>query len=117
LETEANPQVAAAVRAAITRADVSVRPVTLPSFAAAFGAGLAIISAEMWAAFGHLASDPRLGADVRTRLLAARAVTPGELAAAEGVRTALRAEVDEALRTADALVLPTLADLPLTLAA
>ena len=117
LQVEAEPQISAAVRAALTRAEVSVRPVVLRSFTAAFGAGLAIISAEMWAAFGHLATDPRLGADVRTRLLASRAVTSGELAAAEAVRTAFRAEVDEVLGQVDALVLPTLPDVPLTLAA
>ena len=117
LKVEAEPQLSAAVRAALARADVSVQPVVLASFAAAFGAGLAIISAEMWAAFGHLACDPRLGADVRARLLASRAVTPGELAAAQRVRTAFRAEVDEALSHVDALVLPTLPEAPLTLVA
>jgi len=38
LKVEAEPQLSAAVRAALARADVSVQPVVLASFAAAFGA-------------------------------------------------------------------------------
>lgn len=117
VQVEANPEVAAAARAALERAGAELRPVALPTFAAAFSAALTIIGAETWAAFGHLAACERLGADVRTRLAAARAISGAELAAAERVRTAFRAEIDAALTDLDALALPTLPDLPLTLAA
>ena len=81
------------------------------------GRGYAIIGAETWAAFGHLIECEKLGADVRTRLLAARAISSAEVAAAESVRRIFRAEIDEVLSHVDALALPTLPDLPLSLAA
>ena len=117
VQVEANPEVSAAARAALERAGSELRPVALPAFATAFSAALAIIGAETWAAFGHLAGCERLGADVRTRLTAARAISSAELAAAEKVRAAFRAEIDAALTDLDALALPTLPELPLTLAA
>lgn len=117
VEVEANREVVAAAHAALECAGVELRPVALPSFAAAFSAAIAVIGAETWAAFGHLAGCERLGADVRARLTAARAIAPAEVAAAETVRAAFRAEVDAALSQVDALALPTLPELPLTLAA
>jgi amidase len=117
VEVEADPKVVAAARAVLASADVGVRSVSLPAFAAAFAAGLTIIAAETWAAFGQLASCEKLGADVRARLLAARAISATELTAAEGVRRVLRAQLDEALAGVDALALPTLPEAPLTFAA
>jgi amidase len=55
--------------------------------------------------------------DVRTRLLAARDITPEALRAAEACRLQFRAEVDALFQNVDALVLPTLPDVPLALAA
>lgn len=115
VEVEAHPALSAAARAQLQRAGVRVRPVSLPSFTAAFAAGLAIISAEMWAAYGTLTASAALGADVRARLLGSRAVTSAQVAAAEAVRARFRAEVDEALTLVDALALPTLPEAPLTL--
>ena len=117
VQTEANAEVSAAARAALERAGVEVRPVSLPTFAAAFAAAITIIGAETWVAFGHLASCERLGADVRTRLGAARTISAVDVAAAEVLRRKWRAEIDAALDDLDALALPTLPDLPLPLAA
>ncbi len=117
VEVEANREVTAAARAALEKADIAVRPLSLPTLDAAFAAGIAIIGAENWAAYGHLISCDALGADVRTRLLTAREITSAEVEAAEKVRRAFRAEVDEALTRVDALALPTMPDFPLTLAA
>jgi amidase len=117
IEVDGNPAVLGAARSALATADVAVQSVVLPSFARAFAAGLAIIGAETWAAFGHLAQSERLGADVRDRLLASGGISPAQLAAAEAVRTVFRAEVDDALMRFDALALPTLPDPPLSLAA
>jgi amidase len=116
VEVEARPSITAAARAALERAGLSVRPVTLPSFAAAYGAGLAIIARENWTAFGELLACEQLGADVRARLATSREVSTAEVAAAETVRGHFRAEVDAALERVDALALPTLPDLPPTLA-
>jgi amidase len=117
VQVEAAPAVAAAARAALVRTDIVLQPVGLPSLTAAFAAALAIIGSEYWAAFGHLAASAGLGTDVRTRLLASRAIGAAEVSSAEGVRQTFRAEIDAALDHADALALPTLPDLPLTLAA
>ena len=46
---EAHPDITAAARSALEQADVAVRLISLPSFKAAFAAGLTIISAENWA--------------------------------------------------------------------
>ncbi|WP_414902577.1 amidase [Sphingomonas flavalba] len=109
--------VAQAVAARLAVAPVEQVPVALPGMGAAYDAGLAIIAAENWRAFGHLARSPLLGADVGERLRAAEAVTAEQLARAEVVRAAFTAEVDAALDRVDALVLPTMPGLPLTLAA
>jgi len=117
VEVAAAPAVTAAARAALERAEIPLRFLALPSLTAAFTAALAILGAEVWAAFGHLAGCERLGADVRARLLRSREIAPAEVAAAESLRAAFRSEVDAALADLDALALPTLPDLPLSLAA
>lgn len=114
---EAHPDITAAARSALEQADVAVRPISLPSFKAAFAAGLTIISAENWAAYSHLMTCESLGSDVRTRLLASRAISAADVEGAESVRRAFRAQVDAALAEVDALALPTLPDFPLTIAA
>ena len=117
VEVQANPEVTAAARAALEKANVSVRSISLRSLQAAFAAAIAVIGTENWAAFGHLIACDALGTDVRTRLLTARDISAAEVYAAEKVRRAFRAEVDEALTQVDALALPTMPDFPLTLAA
>lgn len=117
VEVQANTKVTSAARAALARTDIPVRSISLPSFAAAFAAGLVIIASENWAAFGHLAGSEKLGADVRTRLLGSQTITSADVASAETVRSLFRTEIDEALTHVDALALPTLPDLPLSLAA
>ncbi|HWS68560.1 MAG TPA: amidase [Steroidobacteraceae bacterium] len=108
----ADPGVVATVRAALARADIASTPIDLPSLEDAYAAGLTIIGAENWSAYGHLVDGPGLGDDVRTRLLGNRSISGEALAAAERCRTIFRAEVDAALERADALVLPTLPIVP-----
>jgi amidase len=117
LDVAANPVVIDAVRGVLAAAGVKVQRVSLPSFGAAFGAGLAIIGAETWRAFGHLIACRDLGADVRARLLASREITGAQVLAAEAVRDTFRGEIDGTLERLDALALPTLPDAPLSLAA
>src|SRR5258708_35610326 len=117
VSVDADPEVASAARGVLEHTNISVRPASLPTFKSAFAAGLSLIGAENWAAYGHLAASEGLGIDVRTRLLAAREISAADDAAAERVRRVFRAEVDEALTQVDALALPTLPDFPSTLAA
>jgi len=117
VEVDADPAISATVGAAVARADLTILPIALPHLAAAFDAGLLIIGAETWAAFGRHVDSPAMGEDVRRRLLAARDITQDQLRQAERIRGVFADEVDRALDQVDALVLPTLPDFPLTLAA
>jgi amidase len=113
----AEPAISAAFHAVLADADVTLLPIELRLLEEVFSAGLTIIGAENWTAFGHLIDSPMLGADVRARLLAARDISDDALVAAEACRVAFRAEVDAALEGVDALALPTMPDVPLPLAA
>jgi amidase len=59
-----------------------------------------------------LLADGRMGPDVATRLQRAGQTTDAEVAEAEAIRRAFRAEVDAALSQCDVLALPTLASPP-----
>lgn len=109
----ADSDVEAALDGVLARSAVERRSVALPSLAAAHQAGITLMAAEMAAQLGHLVGTGTLGADVDARLAAAKGVTEAQVAQAEAVRTAFTAEVDAALETCDALVLPTLPAVPL----
>lgn len=114
--TASDDAVQAALAAALQASGWSALPRALPGMQAAFDAAIAVINKETWDAFGSLAGDSRLGADVAQRLAAAGATTQRELAHAEQVRERFAAEVERALDGVDALLLPTLPALPPTLA-
>lgn len=117
IESDADPAIVAAVSDAVEAVPGVERvPVDLPGLEDAFQAGMVIIASECWEAFGALTDDPHMGADVRGRLCAARAVTPEQVAQAETMRGRFRAAVDDALDHVDALVLPTLPTVPPTFA-
>lgn len=105
-----------AVTAALARAGQPVRPVQLPSFEAAYDAGLTVIQRETWNACQHLWRSGRVGADVALRLARASHTTDEALAHAEAVRRLFAREVDAALDVCTVLALPTLASPPPLLA-
>ncbi|RDU96234.1 amidase [Trinickia dinghuensis] len=111
----ADPSILAALDAATARAECRSHGVVLDTLGAAFDAGISIINAETFAAFGHLVETGKLGADLDARLRAAAATTPAALAHAESVRRCFTEQIDRALADADVLVLPTLPALPITL--
>jgi amidase len=111
---EANPAILAAVGRALETSGAETKAVSLPSLEDAFAAGLTIINAENWRAFGDIAESGLLGPDVGARLKKAAATTPEDVAEAEGVRARFTAEVDAALAEVDALALPTLPSFPMT---
>jgi amidase len=112
VESNADPEIASAVRAAVEASGATIVPVDLPGLEEAFQAGITIVGAECWEVFGTLTSDPRMGDDVRTRLLNASKVTPEQIGQGEATRADFRAAVDRALAQVDALVLPTLPTVP-----
>ncbi|TNE68710.1 MAG: amidase [Rhodobacteraceae bacterium] len=89
----------------------------LPSFEAAFDAGMVVMSHEMAQAFGTMLDQGApFGPDIAARLRNARKITEAQRAEAEAVRTRFTAEVDALLERYDALVTPSLPTVPPTLA-
>ncbi|WP_250515143.1 amidase [Caballeronia sp. INDeC2] len=113
----ADATVSKAVEHAVRRAGFASRSIELVSMTDAFSAGLAVINAETWHAFGHLVETGKLGADLDARLRSASNTTAADLEAAENVRRVFTAAVDRALEDVDVLVLPTLPAFPITLEA
>jgi amidase len=107
-------EIAAAVEAALAASGLRLRPGDL-DLAPAFDAGLVLIGAENWAAFGAIADHPALGGDVRGRLLAGAAHDAAAIEAAESVRRQFAKAVDALLADADVIALPTLPIVPPTL--
>jgi amidase len=114
---DADASIRKAVEHAVRRAGFASRSIELASMADAFSAGLAVINAETWQAFGHLVETGKLGTDLDARLRLASKTTPADLDAAENVRRVFTAAVDRALEDVDVLVLPTLPAFPITLEA
>lgn len=112
VEVDADPDILAAQSSALTGAGIETITLRLPSFVAAFNAGLIIMAAEMAPLFGHLCGTGLLGADVDARILAAGRVTKADVAEAQAVRACFQDEIDAALATVDALVLPAMPSVP-----
>lgn len=105
-----------AVTAALQRSGQPLQAVLLPSFDAAYSAGLSVIQRENWLACGALLATGKVGADVALRLQKSSQTTDAELAQAEALRRRFTAEVDAALAECTVLALPTLASAPPLLA-
>lgn len=117
VSADATREISDAVTNAPSLAGFASQGIELLNLRAAFDAGLTVINAETWAAFGHLLETGKLGADLVARLRTASKTTAADLAVAESVRTRFTDEVDHALQSVDAIVLPTLPALPITLEA
>jgi amidase len=113
---QANEQVHAVVNQALERSRFTLTEQSLPGMLAAYGAGMAVINAETWAACGHLLETGRVGQDVTDRLRAASLTSAESVADAERVRRAFTAEVDAALAITPILAMPTMPDFPLLVA-
>jgi amidase len=116
VSVHANEQVQAVVNQALERSRFTLSEQSLPGMSAAYGAGMAVINAETWAACGHLLETGRVGQDVADRLRAASLTCEESVAEAEQVRQAFTAEVDAALAITPILAMPTMPDFPLLVA-
>ncbi|MFC6668758.1 amidase [Marinobacterium aestuariivivens] len=112
---EADAAIAGAVRDYVTASGCSAGEVELQLLDAAFEAGLAIINAETWNAFGACLETGRVGADVAERLKRAAETSPQAVADAERVRQAFGEQLDALLERFSVLALPTLPSFPLML--
>jgi amidase len=109
----ADANIEAVVDKIITAADCEAFPALLQGLATAHAAGLTLIGAEVWAAFGHQKERlSRMGPDVRNRLLGAARIGAEEIRHAETVREQFTDEVDKILDGCDAIVLPALPSAP-----
>jgi amidase len=117
LDANADDEIKRAIAAAVTRSGLSSRTVRLESMHDAFTAGLTVINAETWRAFGHLVDSGKLGSDIEARLRAAANTKDADLDAAERIRRAFTDEVDRTLNDADVLILPTMPAFPVTIEA
>ncbi len=113
--TEAATPVRNAIDEALAASGAALDPVDLSGMAEAYAAGLTIINRENWTALGDLVSSPAgvaIGPDVRNRLLAARETSDDAVEGAEAIRASVTAAIDALLKDRDALVLPTMPDVP-----
>lgn len=113
--TDSDNMISTAIDAAVQTTGWESQAVTLDTMQAAFDAGLTIINAETWSAFGHLTGLGKLGPDVEKRLSLAGNTTAQAIEQANIVRAQITADIDRLLDTYDALILPTLPQLPPTL--
>lgn len=114
-QVNAQANLLAAVARVPQRAGFASQTIELAGLAEAFQAGLDIINAETWAAFGHLVDSGKLGADLEARLRAASSTTRDQVSMAERVRRSFTETVDRALDSVDVILMPTLPALPITI--
>ncbi|ENX21747.1 hypothetical protein F892_00985 [Acinetobacter vivianii] len=112
LNVPADSDVIETIQHYLTQANLTASAVTLEGFEAAFNAGMQIINYENWQAYGELTQTGLLGADVNGRLLKAADTTLAQVKQAEQVKADFTAEIDALLTQYDALILPTLPQLP-----
>ncbi len=113
--TDSDALISDAIQTAFNTTGWQGEPIHLDDMKASFDAGLTVINAETWKAFGYLTGSGKLGADVEKRLTLAGDTTPQAMALAEAIRLKITANINRALEKYDALVLPTLPQLPPTL--
>ncbi len=117
---DVDPDIEAAIDAALTRSGLEVAEADLPGWRAARNTCSVILDAEAADSNRALLADPvtrdLLGAEVRGRLAHCAAVTPDELAAARAAQPAWRTAMTQALAAVDLLVLPTVPVYPPLLA-
>ena len=98
---------------AISEAGMVTRQVRLSTLDAAFWAGMQIIAREtLDANRAWLDAGAPFGADIRSRLEGARAISDAVLATAEGIRAAFTQAVDDCLSDVDVIVTPALPQAP-----
>lgn len=112
LNVQASDEVNACMTAYLEQAGLACEQVDIPSFDAAFHAGMQIINFENWQAYGALTATGLLGADVNARLLKASETTEQQVRDAKQIKTQFSQEVDALLEKYDALLLPTLPQIP-----
>lgn len=112
LNVQASDAVNECIAEYLAKAGLDLTHTSIASFDDAFHAGMQIINFENWQAYGALTETGLLGSDVQARLLKASETTRQQVAEAEYVKEKFSQEVDALLNQYDALLLPTLPQIP-----
>jgi amidase len=116
----ADPEIDAAIDAALSRSGLKIVDVQLPDWPVALAHAYALLDNEAAVANAALLADPasdgKISAAVRARLERGAAVSAERLTAAREFRPSWRAQLTVLLDSVDALVLPTVAFFPPPLA-
>lgn len=113
LDVFAEPEVWQTIEDYLTQCDFKDLPrVNIDFFEEAYHAGMQIINYETFAAFGDLLSTKLIGQDVAKRLQSAAKTTRADVQAANQVRQKFVQAINQLLQHYDALILPTLPQIP-----
>ena len=112
LTVQAEVEVIECAKNYLNNNDLNFESVEVTSFERAFHAGMQIINYENWQAYGELTKTGLIGADVQGRLLKTAETTLEQVQQAEQVKAEFTQEIDALLERYDALLLPTLPQIP-----
>lgn len=112
LNVQADVVVQDTIQDFLKKAQMQLPTVDIKTFNSAYDAGMQIINYENWQAYGELTKTGLIGADVQGRLLKAADTTLVQVKQAEKVKAQFTQEIDALLEKYDALLLPTLPQIP-----
>lgn len=112
LNVEADTVVWQCIHQTLQGTNIETAKESISSFNDAYTAGMHIINYENWQAFGHLTKTGLLGDDIHSRLLKAADTTLEQVTHAQQIKQVFTQEVDALLEKYDALLLPTLPQIP-----
>lgn len=112
LDVRADTEVIECIQDYLDQADLPLTSVKSEWFDSAFEAGMQVINYENWQAYAALTETGLVGADVNARLLKAAQTTLQQVQQAEQIKAKFKAEIDALLTQFDALILPTLPQIP-----
>ncbi|ATO20128.1 amidase [Acinetobacter sp. LoGeW2-3] len=113
LAVDADAEVQNTIRYYLEQKEIIDLPVVESSlFDQAYHAGMQIINAETWQAYGVLTETGLVAEDVNVRLLKAASTSEKDVAQANEIRTQFTQEIEALLDQYDALLLPTLPQVP-----
>lgn len=112
LKVDADPMIWDCIQHYFNQANLQLDEVAVNSFEDAFAAGMQIINFENWQAYAELTKTGKVSPDVNNRLLKSAETTLTQVQQAEKIRLKFKQEIDALLENYDALVLPTLPQIP-----
>lgn len=113
LAVEVDAEIQSTIQYYLEQKEITDLPIVeSTSFDQAYHAGMQIINAETWQAYGQLTETGMVAEDVNVRLLKAASTSENDVAQANQIRVQFTQEIDALLEQYDALLLPTLPQVP-----